>query len=69
MTQKFDAREGDPITYGPYEFTILEMIDYHIESIEVKRISEKTEKKPASVLFNQNGSFQSTTGQATVSNQ
>lgn len=69
MTQKFDAREGDTITYGPYEFTILEMIDYHIESIEVKRIGEKTEKKPASVLFNQNGSFHDATGQATVSNQ
>ena len=66
MTQKFDAREGDTITYGPYEFTILEMIDYHIESIEVKR--RKTDAEEPSVLFSNKNSFQDTTGQAPLAN-
>ena len=68
LTQKFDARQGDTIIYGPYEFTILEMIDYHIESIEVKRRSEEPEEKQQSILFKKTESFQDRTGQAPIAN-
>lgn len=43
LTEKMEAREGDKIALGDYEFKILEMEGYHIKSLEiVKMLSQKS---------------------------
>jgi CBS domain containing-hemolysin-like protein len=43
LTEKMEAREGDKISLGDYEFKILEMEGYHIKSLEiVKMLSQKS---------------------------
>ncbi|PLR91949.1 hypothetical protein CVD19_21350 [Bacillus sp. T33-2] len=35
LTQNFDLKKGESLTYGGYEFKVLEMEDHHIIRIEV----------------------------------
>ncbi|WP_059172873.1 hemolysin family protein [Bacillus sp. FJAT-27445] len=43
LTENFEAREGDIITRGAYEFKIIEMEEHHIRYIEVTKLAEQTE--------------------------
>jgi CBS domain containing-hemolysin-like protein len=38
LTEKMEAKEGDKIALGDYEFRILEMEGYHIKSLEIVRL-------------------------------
>jgi CBS domain containing-hemolysin-like protein len=38
LTEKMEAKEGDKIALGDYEFKILEMEGYHIKSLEIVRL-------------------------------
>jgi CBS domain containing-hemolysin-like protein len=43
LTEKMEAKEGDKIALGEYEFKILEMEGYHIKSLEiVKMLGQKS---------------------------
>lgn len=43
LTEKMEAKEGDKIALGEYEFKILEMEGYHIKSLEIVRmLSQKS---------------------------
>lgn len=43
LTEKMEAKEGDKIELGEYEFKILEMEGYHIKSLEIsKMLSQKS---------------------------
>ncbi|MFD2443017.1 hemolysin family protein [Bacillus sp. CGMCC 1.16607] len=43
LTEKMEAKEGDKIALGDYEFKILEMEGYHIKSLEiVKMLGQKS---------------------------
>lgn len=38
LTEQIDVHQGDKISYGDYEFRILEMDGHHIKSLEIKKI-------------------------------
>ncbi len=35
LTEDYEAKQGDILTYGPYNFRIKEMEDHHIRYIEI----------------------------------
>lgn len=43
LTEKFDAKQGDILYFGDYEFHIVEMEDHHIQYIEIKKVLTETE--------------------------
>jgi len=52
LTEKFEAKQGDVLEYGGYEFTISEMEDMHIRYIEVKKkAGQATKQKPKQETF------------------
>ncbi|MFT4416169.1 hemolysin family protein [Fredinandcohnia humi] len=41
LTEQIDVHQGDKITYGDYEFKILEMDGHHIKSLEIKKLIQE----------------------------
>ncbi|MFJ8069297.1 hemolysin family protein [Peribacillus sp. NPDC096447] len=51
LTENYDAKQGDILTYGPYNFRIKEMEDHHIRYIEIyKQVKVVSEVKEFPII-------------------
>ncbi|WP_062350823.1 hemolysin family protein [Bacillus kwashiorkori] len=49
LTENFEAKQGDVVTFANYQFKILEMEEHHIKYIEVKKLETNRAIQPISM--------------------
>ena len=51
LTENYEAKQGDILTYGPYNFRIKEMEEHHIRYIEIfKQVKVVSEVKEFPII-------------------